>query len=89
MLGRVYCDLKPDPIEIKFGCLKPDPTRKIESVIRSDFRVSGQVSGWTFFYFLFLFLLLLVKREVRVAIGSSLVQLLDTLFDCLDFPILA
>ena len=39
--------------------------------------------------FFFFFLLLLVKQEVRVAIGSSLVQLLYTLFDCLDFPILA
>ena len=25
-LGRVYCDPKPDPIEIGFGCLKLDLT---------------------------------------------------------------
>ena len=24
--GRVYCDPKPDPIKIGFGCLKTDPT---------------------------------------------------------------
>ena len=48
--GRVYCDLKPDPIEIGFGCLKTDLTRKIGSVIGSVFWVSGRVLGWTFFF---------------------------------------
>ena len=33
--GWVYCDPKPDPIEIGFGCLKPNPTQKIRSIIES------------------------------------------------------
>ena len=45
--GRVYYGPKPDPIEIGFGYLRPDPTRKIGSEIGSIFQVSGSVSGWT------------------------------------------
>ena len=37
--SRVYRDLKPDSIEIGFGCLKPDPNWKIGSVIGSVFTV--------------------------------------------------
>ena len=51
--GRVYCDPKPDPIEIGFGCLKPNPTWKIESVIRSVFSVSGRTFFFFFSYWLF------------------------------------
>ena len=84
--GRVYCDLKFDLIEIRFGCLKTDPTRKIGSVIGSVFQVSGRVLGWTFFFCCCC--LLNGKGKGCYWVISSLVQLLDTLFDCLDFPIL-
>ena len=39
--GWIYCDPKPDPLLIGFGCLKPDPNRKNGSIIGSVFRVSG------------------------------------------------
>ena len=41
--GLFYCEPKLDLIEIGFGYLKPDPTRKIGSGIRSVFRVSGWI----------------------------------------------
>ena len=46
-LGQVYCDPKPNPIETGFDCLKPDSIRKIGSIIRSVFRISG----WTLLFF--------------------------------------
>ena len=47
--GRVYCDPKPDPITIGFGCLKTDPTRKNQ--VRN--RVGFPSLGLDFFFFFF------------------------------------
>ena len=59
--GQVCYDLKPDPIEIGFGCLKADLTQKNRVCNRIGF--PGLRSGLGLDLFFFFLLLLLVKWE--------------------------
>ena len=89
--GRVCYDLKPDPIEIGFGCLKADSTQKNRVCNRIGFPGLRLGLGLDLFFFFFFFCcccLLNGKGKGCYWVISSLVQLLDTLFDRLDFPIL-